>query len=411
MKKTFYTLFAVLVMGASVVTANAATEYTFDGWTTSNGYYGTATEVSDNVTNLKGRSDAIGGMYLGPFNKEGAELTLADGIKEQTNVELNFDTMDVSEYFEVSLALKNGAGSYVSEAVVMTQRVSEDQIKLTTGWDTNFEAVVTESGVYTYQWEMFVEEEKTYVIFTLLNDGEVVATTDKVDFDTIITADTLNPIAEQEDVTVKYLWFCNINVAEGVNVYTNLPTITVDEEIDEEVANILIDSVKNDSILKNVVETEDVNISLVVAPIEEVSEELEKEFGKIVKDSVVLDYFDISILVETANAEYLLTDLGEEITLEMALPTDLPEVAKGYVRKFFVLRQHDNEVEELDATLSEDGKSVSFATDRFSTYALAYVDEVLPPKTGDNVMLYVALGLITLCGFGFAVSKVKKQFN
>lgn len=35
----------------------------------------------------------------------------------------------------------------------------------------------------------------------------------------------------------------------------------------------------------------------------------------------------------------------------------------------------------------------------------------LPPKTGDNVMLYVILGIITLFGFAFAINKVKKQFN
>lgn len=424
LKKTIYALFAVLLMGVSVVDVDAATEYTFEGWSTFSGYYGTATKVSDNITNLKGRSDAIGGMYLGPFNKQADKVTLLGGIKEQTHVELNFDTMSQGEFFEVSLALKNGANAYVSEAVVMTQRITEEQIKLSAGW-SDFEAVVTESGLYTYQWEVYTEGTKTYVVFSLLNDGEVIATTGKVDMDGIKTADTLNPIAEQENVTVKYLWFCNVNVAKGVNVYTSLPTLVVDEKIDKEVADVILDSVKNDETLKEIVETNDATVSLVVDPIKEVAEEVKDDFKEVVKDSVVLDFFDISILLETESEEYNLTELKKEIKLEMPLPTDLPEVSEGKARKYFVLRQHGNEIKKLDATLSEDGKSVLFASDKFSTYALAYVDEELPvveeelpadkeelpPQTGDNVMLYVVLGLITLCGFCFSVSSVKKQFN
>lgn len=410
MKKIFYALFTVLLMGVYVGNVDAATNFTFDGWNTASGYYGTATKVSDNITNLKGREDAIGGMYLGPFNKQGDKAALLDGIKEQTHVELNFDTMAFHEYFETSLALKNGAGNYVAEAVVMTQKITEDQIRITSGW-SDFEAIVTETGVYTYQWEVFVEEEKTYVIFSLLNNDKVIATTGKVDFDGIDTVDTLNPIAEEEGVTVKYLWFCNVNVAKGINVYTTLPTLTIDEKVDEKNANIIIESIKNDDTLKDVVATQDTSISLTIEPIEKVEEEVKEEFSKVVKDSVVLDFVDISILVETKNDEYKLTNLNKEIALQVTLPNDLPKVAKGYSRKFFILRQHDNQIEKIDATLSEDGKVLSFNTDKFSTYAIAYVDEILPPKTGDNIMFYVTLALISLIGLSFIINKAKKQFN
>lgn len=410
MKKIFYTLFTILLMGIYVVNVDATTNFTFEGWNTSNGYYGTATKVSDNITNLKGREEAIGGMYLGPFNKQGDKATLLNGIKEQTHVELNFDTMAFHEYFETSLALKNGAGNYVAEAVVMTQKITEDQIRITSGW-SDFEAIVTETGVYTYQWEVFVEEDKTYVIFSLLNNDKVIATTGKVDFDGIETVDTLNPIAKEENVTVKYLWFCNVNVAKGINVYSKLPTLTVDKEVDEKNTSVIIDTIKNDEVLKDIVATQDTSVSLVVKPIEKVEEEVKEEFSKTVKDSVILDFIDISISVKVAEEEYKLTNLNNEITLEVDLPTDLPEIAKGYSRKYFILRQHDNQIEKIDATLSEDGKMLSFNTDKFSTYAIAYVDNILPPKTGDNIMLYVTLALVSLIGLGFIINEVKKQNN
>ena len=70
---------------------------------------------------------------------------------------------------------------------------------------------------------MYTKNNKTYVEFTLLNGEDVVGTTGIIDFDTITTTDTKNPIAGQDDVSVKYLWFCNIQVENGINVYAELP--------------------------------------------------------------------------------------------------------------------------------------------------------------------------------------------
>ena len=228
--------FAVLSIAAfmfAIHSASALTEYKFDGWYAENGY-GSKTKVDENITNLKGNETASGGMYVGPFSKAAKNVKLADGITEEVHVGLDFDEIKEGEYFEASLALKttndNNEEKYVSEAVVMSQRVG-DKIKLTAGWAKDFEAYIQAKGVYTYQWKMWIETEenakKTYVQFTLLQGEKEIATTGKIDFDTLTTADTLNPIAEQKDVTVKYLWFCNINVKEGVNIYTEVPTVTL----------------------------------------------------------------------------------------------------------------------------------------------------------------------------------------
>lgn len=228
--------FAVLSIAAfmfAIHSASALTEYKFDGWYAENGY-GSKTKVDENITNLKGNETASGGMYVGPFSKAAKNVKLADGITEEVHVGLDFDEIKEGEYFEASLALKttndNNEEKYVSEAVVMSQRVG-DKIKLTAGWAKDFEAYIQAKGVYTYQWKMWIETEenakKTYVQFTLLQGEKEISTTGKIDFDTLTTADTLNPIAEQKDVTVKYLWFCNINVKEGVNIYTEVPTVTL----------------------------------------------------------------------------------------------------------------------------------------------------------------------------------------
>lgn len=223
MKKIGYAILSVALFMFAFHSASA-TEYKYEGWTSSGGY-GSATKVDDNITNLKGEDTASGGMYLGPFSKA-STAKLEDGILEEVYVELDPAKFSDHELFEVSLALKNDSNAYVNEAVVMTQKVG-DEFNITAGWAPNFKGVVKTKGIYTYQWKMYMEEDKTYVEFTLLKGNREIATSGKVDFDSFGSNDAKNPISGEDNVSVKYLWFCNIAVANGVNVYTELPTVEV----------------------------------------------------------------------------------------------------------------------------------------------------------------------------------------
>jgi len=225
MKRKFgLVLLSLVAFIFCISSAKALTTYDYESWVSGSGY-GKATKIDDVITNLKGESTATGGMYTGPYSKASTDK-LADGITEEAYVEIDPESIDNGEYFEVSLALKNASNEYVSEAVVMTQKTGNDFV-ISSGWAKDFSAKISKKGIYTYQWKMYVEDDKTYVQFTLLMGERVIATTGKIDFDTIVTADTKNPIANQADVSVKYLWFCNINVKNGVNVYTELPTVNV----------------------------------------------------------------------------------------------------------------------------------------------------------------------------------------
>lgn len=243
MKKTFgFTLLSIATFMLACHSVGATT-YKYENWTF-NGGYGTATKVDENVTNLKGETTPTNGMYNGPYSKAStAKLADEGGIVEEAYVELDPEKIADGEYFEASLALKNGNDEYVSEAVVMTQRVG-DKFKLTSSWAPDFEAYVSAKGVYTYQWNVYTEEGKTYVNFVLLQGNRELGTTNIIDFDTIVTPDTKNPIADQPDVSVKYLWFCNINVANGVNVYATLPTVNLTFVDPTEEENIVLEVFK-----------------------------------------------------------------------------------------------------------------------------------------------------------------------
>ena len=113
-----------------------------------------------------------------------------------------------------------------------------------------------------------------------------------------------------------------------------------------------------------------------------------------------------------------LTQLSKPMTFKVAIPTDF--IKEG--REYFIIRIHNGLAEKLDTTLNEDG-TLSFSTDKFSTYALAYADQagtqvVDPekdhvPHTSDNsnIVLWVALLIVSGGVLGTIIIEKKKRSN
>ena len=133
---------------------------------------------------------------------------------------------------------------------------------------------------------------------------------------------------------------------------------------------------------------------------------------------VKVQYLDISVVLKAGDEKLgTLNELGDQITITVAIPDEL----KAEGRTYKVIRNHNGVVDILDTVVNEDG-TISFKTDRFSTYALAYADEdasgtntntntntnttqkdktstdTKAPKTGDNssVMIYMVMCLVAL---------------
>ncbi len=205
-----------------------ATTYTFDSFITEGGY-GKKTKVNDNITNMTGILDEEFGGYVGPYSNISKEK-LADGITEETYVEVNLDRFKYGNHFEVSLAIKDGGGAYISEILTMSQKVADNDVKVTVGLVPNFEAHIKESGVYTYQWKMYTKDDSvTYAVFTVLKDDIIIGSTGEFNFDAAAKV----KVSEKENVSVNYLWFVGIDVEGGLNVYAKLPS-TIEQTPDPE---------------------------------------------------------------------------------------------------------------------------------------------------------------------------------
>ncbi len=126
---------------------------------------------------------------------------------------------------------------------------------------------------------------------------------------------------------------------------------------------------------------EDVKVD-VYLEIEDISDTISASDKEKIKASVTnadnIEYFDISLFKEISisgrsQGAASIHDLTTPLKLTIGVPKSFPAVADGYKRTYVVLRLHDGSVTVLPTTLNADG-TLSFETDKFSTYALAYTD-------------------------------------
>ena len=98
-----------------------------------------------------------------------------------------------------------------------------------------------------------------------------------------------------------------------------------------------------------------------------------------------------------------ITELDESTTVTLTLSEDL----KGHAQ-YMILREHEGTVEEIEGVYDANTGTLTFDTDAYSTYALAYNDPI-NPATYDNIVWSFVIGIISMSGL-FVVSRYKKEF-
>lgn len=159
-----------------------------------------------------------------------------------------------------------------------------------------------------------------------------------------------------------------------------------------------------------------VKIIIVKQDEEQVQEETLKNIKKFIEEKnnniKTSDYFDITLNVlepRTQEIMGILNELTGKVQFEIAIPDDLKQVSKEYSRTFYIIREHEGEVEILPATLKDE--KLLFETDKFSTYVLAYED-IKNPKTFDSTTSYITLGLTSLlCLSGASIVLKSRKEN
>ena len=228
---------------------------------------------------------------------------------------------------------------------------------------------------------------------------------------------------------IRYLGFVN-DILEGKNV----------NGIDEDTRNKIINATNDGKTIKTEVVKTNINESII-------SEDKNKINVALDSRAKIAQYFDISIILKANEQEIgKVTDLKNEIPIEIEIPNNLPKISDDYSRTYKIIRLHNENAEELEISNSKNG-ILTFKTNKFSTYALAYIDtkneQILNsptstventsiieesittdqpkiqnekkheevstnPKTGDIIIRFVIIMLVAIIGI-YIVYRLKKS--
>ena len=160
--------------------------------------------------------------------------------------------------------------------------------------------------------------------------------------------------------------------------------------ISEETATSLIEAVEAGESIEAIISVE--KITTVEDKTEaNIESAAEKALGS---EDVKVTYLDVTVVLTSKTTGTVIGEfhkLSKPITVTVALPEEL--VVEG--AKYVVIRDHEGTVTAL-ATVDNGDGTISFTTDQFSTYAIAYATPKAP-ETGDS-------GLAGLYAMLFALS-------
>lgn len=184
--------------------------------------------------------------------------------------------------------------------------------------------------------------------------------------DSNISAPTIDTSKPVDSVTV------GINDEESQKNISDTLTSIVDNIANEkEVTSVNQETAKK--IKQAIDDGKVVSTEVQVKPVE--ASQVDAQDKKVIEDHIdenvnIAQYLDINILVKADNQVIgEINQLNKKITFTVAIPEDL--MKEG--RTFYVIRVHDGKAEKLETAENEDG-TLTFKTDKFSTYALAYED-------------------------------------
>ena len=162
--------------------------------------------------------------------------------------------------------------------------------------------------------------------------------------------------------------------------------------------NDLKDTASSKSVKEEDVNTNDVSL-------------IEKE----IKDKYsFVGYYDVSVVKTTTDGDVVGTieETDEPVEVLLGVPSSLPAVKTGFIRKYYVIRVHNGEVTIIDDVKDNGDGTVTFKSDKFSTYALAYTDveeNIKSPNTFDGISIYLFTILISFVVLAFSSIALKNN--
>jgi hypothetical protein len=142
---------------------------------------------------------------------------------------------------------------------------------------------------------------------------------------------------------------------------------------------------------------EKLEVTLKVSPISNISDAQRKTIAGVVSDikatSSAIHYLDLSLMKKVGTGEATaVSDPGTDISITIGIPDEMINKNAAVSREYVIIRLHvdaaGSEVDTLHGDFDEAKQEFTFVTDRFSTYALTYIDTAKTTEaekpTGEN---------------------------
>lgn len=205
----------------------------------------------------------------------------------------------------------------------------------------------------------------------------------------------VTPVLKQEamDAAVKEA----VNVVDEVSAAINSEEIIVDSEGKIDKLPAALEGVVSKETVEAIIEAKEEGKTITVEVVSEVitreeavqtaAADVTKIEAAIPGQGKVAQFLDLTVMIKAVDSAGQEENLGtlnqlkeEKMTFAIVLPKNLNPEGKN----FYVLRVHDGVVDKLPATKNADG-TLSFTTDRYSTYALVYEEILVEDEKDDSV--------------------------
>lgn len=138
--------------------------------------------------------------------------------------------------------------------------------------------------------------------------------------------------------------------------------------------------------------------------------------------AIIAGVYDINVLLTAGDAKFgQIVELSDELLITIDLSdADIAALKDGATREWTVIRYHDGEAEELEATYDAETNTISFKSSKFSNFTVAYqdtADTATTPDTGSftgegsgaNVAGAVTLAVLVAVVTAFGAFKYIKR--
>lgn len=147
-----------------------------------------------------------------------------------------------------------------------------------------------------------------------------------------------------------------------------------------------------------------------------VSETDKTAVEKLLSGETLGQYVDISVFKTIGdNPQSQITETSGTLKISIKLPENLKNTDTTKKREYYIVRVHDGVATKLDTVYNEADGTLTFASDKFSTYAIVYKDTVInnvAPSTGDTTsaapfVILLSLSAVLMAGIYFYDKKRK----